>query len=65
MTTNRRDFIKYVIAGSMASGCPIPLTRLSGETAPTIVDSEHNTICMRFAMANIFLRLPQQRVTTL
>jgi phytoene dehydrogenase-like protein len=46
MSTSRRDFIKIVVAGAVATGCPVDLSLLAetkGERA--IVDSEHNTIC--------------------
>src|SRR6202171_2666368 len=47
MTTNRRDFIKFVVAGSVAAGCPIDLSLLTAETSPPVpsVDSEDNRIC--------------------
>ena len=47
MTTNRRDFIKFVVAGSVAAGCPIDLSLLAAETSPPVpsVDSEDNRIC--------------------
>jgi len=44
--TNRRDFIKVVIAGSVAAGCPIDLSlfaQMAGH--PPVVDGEHNAIC--------------------
>jgi len=45
MSTNRRDFIKFVVAGSIAAGCPVDLALLSAETAPPAVDGEDNRIC--------------------
>ena len=45
MTTNRRDFIKYVVAGSIAAGCPVDLALLSAQTAEPTLDSEDNHIC--------------------
>ena len=44
MSTNRRDFIKFVVAGAVAAGCPINLTALPAD-AKTEVDGEHNEIC--------------------
>src|SRR5579872_5574656 len=46
MTTNRRDFIKFVVAGSVTAGCPIDLSLLAAETSPVpSVESEDNRIC--------------------
>jgi len=46
MSTNRRDFIKYVVAGSIAAACPIDLSLLPAETAPQpAVEGEDNRIC--------------------
>ena len=44
MSTSRRDFIKIVVAGSIAAGCPIDFT-LNAENRPPSVESEHNEIC--------------------
>ena len=49
MSQNRRDFIKFVIAGSVAAGCPVDPALLAA--APTahgtrkLVEGEHNEIC--------------------
>jgi protoporphyrinogen oxidase len=52
MNRNRRDFIKFVVAGSMAAGCPRDLTlvaapepRVPSEDVSSQVDGEHNEIC--------------------
>lgn len=45
MSPNRRDFIKYVVAGSIAAGCPIDLSLLAAENTPPSVEGEGNTIC--------------------
>lgn len=46
MSPNRREFIKFVVAGSIAAGCPMEVSLLSAETAPQPqVDSEDNRIC--------------------
>jgi monoamine oxidase len=46
MSTNRRDFIKIVVAGAVAAGCPVDLSLLAEATKPSSkVDSESNTIC--------------------
>jgi len=46
MSPNRRDFIKIVVAGAVAAGCPVDLSLLAqaAGSAPE-VDSESNTIC--------------------
>lgn len=45
MSTNRRDFIRYVVAGSIAAGCPLDLSLLAAEPSTIDVDGEHNQIC--------------------
>lgn len=46
MSTNRRDFIKYVVVGSIAAGCPIDPSLLSAQTSgPPSVEGEDNRIC--------------------
>jgi protoporphyrinogen oxidase len=57
MTTNRRDFIKFVVAGSVAAGCPIDLSLLAAETPPVpSVDSEDNRICHQVRDGKVFDR---------
>lgn len=59
MTTNRRDFIKYVVAGSIATGCPVDLSLLAAQTEskPT-VDGEDNRICHQVRDGKVFSRPP-------
>ena len=45
MSTSRRDFIRYVVAGSIAAGCPIDLSLLAVDSSTIEVDGEHNQIC--------------------
>src|SRR6202158_5572422 len=48
MSQTRRDFIKYVVAGSIASGCPIDKALLEepgGAAATPIVEGEHFAHC--------------------
>lgn len=45
MSTSRRDFIRYVVAGSIAAGCPVDLSLLAADSATIEVDGEHNQIC--------------------
>jgi protoporphyrinogen oxidase len=61
MTPNRRDFIKFVVAGSVASGCPIDLSLLAAETAdpkPVAIEGEDNRICHQVRDGKIFSRPP-------
>jgi monoamine oxidase len=44
MQSNRRSFIKFVVAGSVAAGCPVDQALLADPTQPA-VDGEHNEIC--------------------
>ncbi|HEY6290144.1 MAG TPA: FAD-dependent oxidoreductase [Terriglobia bacterium] len=58
MGTNRRDFIRFVVAGSIAAGCPIDLA-LRAESSPTPeVDGEHNVICHEIRDGHTFPRPP-------
>src|SRR5258705_7403498 len=48
MSQSRRDFIKYVVAGSIASGCPIDKALLEepgGAAATPLVEGEHFAVC--------------------
>ena len=61
MSSSRRDFIKYVVAGSIAAGCPVDLSLLATETAhahAVDVDSEDNRICHQVRDGKIFARPP-------
>jgi monoamine oxidase len=58
MSFNRRDFIRFVVAGSVAAGCPIDLA-LRAEPAPSPeVDGEHNEICHEVRDGHAFPRPP-------
>jgi protoporphyrinogen oxidase len=61
MTPNRRDFIKFVIAGSVAGGCPIDLSQLSAQTEnskSSVVEGEDNRICHQVRDGKVFSRPP-------
>ena len=64
MTPNRRDFIKFVVAGSVAGvagGCPIDLSLLEAETSDPkspVVEGEDNRICHQVRDGKIFSRHP-------
>ena len=46
MTETRRDFLKFVVAGSVASGCPVNLSLLGAEGGPTPqLEGDHFAIC--------------------
>jgi protoporphyrinogen/coproporphyrinogen III oxidase len=64
MTPNRRNFIKFVVAGAVTAGCPIDLSLLPAQSGPhdaaPEVDGEHNQIChqVRDQGSNSFARPP-------
>jgi oxygen-dependent protoporphyrinogen oxidase len=51
MSTNRRDFVKFVVAGAVTAGCPIDLSLVAAQTPDSQkshaadVDGEDNRIC--------------------
>ncbi len=46
MSSNRRDFIKFVVGGAIAAGCPVDQLLLAAPGSPRPeVDSEDNAIC--------------------
>jgi monoamine oxidase len=46
MTETRRDFLKLVVAGSVAAGCPVNHSLLATESAPKPqLDGDHFAIC--------------------
>lgn len=59
MSANRRDFIKFVVAGAVASGCPVDLALFAAptETLPT-VEGEENKICHQVRDGKVFSRPP-------
>jgi len=65
MSANRRDFIKFVVAGAVTAGCPVDLSLIAAQTnveGPTSeVDGEDNQICHRVrdkGSSNAFPRPP-------
>ncbi len=59
MNSNRRDFIKFVVAGSVAAGCPVDLSLLAAETPKQpAVEGEDNRICHQVRDGKIFTRPP-------
>jgi monoamine oxidase len=56
---SRRDFIKFIVAGSIASGCPIDKALLAGSAAgaPTAnVEGEHLAICHQVRDGHAFAK---------
>ena len=47
MNPNRRDFIKFIVAGSVAAGCPADLALVAApaRSSQPAVDGEHNEVC--------------------
>ena len=61
MSSNRREFIKFVVAGAVTAGCPIDLSLLTAQSSTkdnAEVDGEHNQICheVRDKGSNAFAR---------
>jgi monoamine oxidase len=60
MTESRRDFLRFVLAGSVAAGCPIDLKLLAAAPeAPTPqVDGDHYEICHKIRDGQKFIPPP-------
>jgi len=64
MTESRRDFLKFVLAGSVAAGCPIDFCKLDlqAHTSPSApspqIDGEHWQICHQIRDKHTFARPP-------
>lgn len=59
MTPNRREFLKFVVAGSMAAGCPVNLTLFEAAGAPKPdVDGDHYKVCHEVRDGHVFARPP-------
>jgi protoporphyrinogen oxidase len=62
MSANRRDFIKFVVAGAVTAGCPIDLSLVSAQTGQAQlnhtadVDGEDNRICHQVRDGKVFSR---------
>src|ERR1051326_4731410 len=57
--TTRRDAIKYIVSGAMASACPVPEPLLRAAAGPKVVlTSESNVICHQVRDGKQF-RLPK------
>jgi monoamine oxidase len=64
MSHSRRDFIKFVVAGSVASGCPVneSLLMVPSPKPSPLVEGEHNEICHQIRDGQEFAR-PEPRRT--
>jgi monoamine oxidase len=58
MQSDRRNFIKFVVAGSVAAGCPVDLALLAAPAPTPAVDGEHNEICHQVRDGHVFSRPP-------
>src|ERR1700730_9998930 len=60
MANSRRDFIKFVVVGSVASGCPIDSTLIAAQHPPPasapLVHGEHFEICHQVRDGHAFDR---------
>src|ERR1035438_7705727 len=58
MQSDRRSFIRFVVAGSVAAGCPVDLSLLAAPAPTPVVDGEHNEICHQLRDGHHFSRPP-------
>jgi len=65
VSANRRDFIKFVVAGAVSAGCPVDLSlvpKIEAQNADAhagaTVDSEDNRICHQVRDGQVFSRPP-------
>jgi protoporphyrinogen oxidase len=61
LSTNRRNFIKFVVAGAVAARCPIDLSLAEGQNTDAkkngaAVDGEDNQICHQVRDGKVFTR---------
>jgi monoamine oxidase len=61
MSTTRREFIRFVVAGSVAAGCPVDLSLLAATSGPTQVDGDHYEICHQVRDGHRFAHPPATR----
>jgi protoporphyrinogen oxidase len=59
VSSNRRDFIKFVVAGAVASGCPVDSALFAAPPdVPPAIEGEDNKICHQVRDGKIFSRPP-------
>jgi spermidine/putrescine transport system permease protein len=65
MSQSRRDFIKFVVAGSVTAGCPIDSTLTAAPESAPQIESEHFEICHQIRDGHSFERpSPTQKAAT-
>src|SRR6202046_46076 len=59
MSDTRRDFLKFIVAGSVAAGCPVDFSLLAAEDSPAPqLDGDHYEICHQVRDAHTFAKPP-------
>jgi len=63
VSANRRDFIKFVVAGAVSAGCPVDLSLVAAQTGEAhsnaaSVEGEDNRICHQVRDGRVFSRPP-------
>lgn len=63
MSANRRDFIKFVVAGAVTAGCPMDPSLIAAQSGDARshdegVDGEDNRICHQVRDGKVFMRPP-------
>ena len=58
MEPDRRNFIKFVVAGSVAAGCSVDLSLLAAPSSAPAVDGEHIEVCHQVRDGHQFSRPP-------
>ena len=57
MSDTRRDFLKFIVAGSMAAGCPVDLSLLPAHDSPAPqLDGDHFEICHQVRDGHTFAK---------
>src|SRR5271167_2885572 len=54
MSTTRRDFMRFVVAGSITAGCPVDLSLLATDPDPVHVDGDHYEVCHQIRDGHTF-----------
>lgn len=59
MSDTRRDFLKFIVAGSVAAGCPMDLSLFAAQdNAAPHVDGDHYEICHQVRDGHSFAKPP-------
>ncbi len=54
MTTNRRDFMRFVVAGAISAGCPVDMALLAQTSDGPEVEGEDNKVCHQVRDGKVF-----------